>query len=1354
MGESGKMNNFLWNLIKIFYSGGLSRRFISIFYIIAALCVGVIGYVGYSSASSAYINRAIDLVEGYTAETASKITTFQELVRNDLRFFGGYQPLLRYLYWQDLNDPQKMEHWGNLTLNMMEEFIKYYSHHYKISFIDNSGIERLSVVQDLTNNEAKRVQKGDLQNFKKEEFFQKGMELKTGEFFASSVTFVLKNGEIQKPYIPIIRFVSPVIGKNGTRYGVMVVNVLASTYFDFIKQVASIDSSREFFLIDKEGEYFYNKDSSKTFGSTLGHGANFNKDFPGVMGVIEENEGADLANIGKIISIEHIRTNMASDINSLYLIGTVDEQVALADLRGFIIKFVSVVSAIIVLVLLLARYYVRGVLDPLLFVTRQLQKLGRGEIGVEYFEYKSKDEISIMLDSTSKMLINMERLANEADIISKGDFSRKVPMLSENDRLGIALNNMTEMLQRSKIEDERNNWLKDGINRLSSALTGDLSPENLASIAIGICGRYVEAGRGVFYIFDKEGEALELLGSYMFSERESLNNRFKIGEGAVGQVALERKEIILHAPSQTPILTGTQSINPMHTYTYPLIREGELLGVIELASYEKYDELKLEYIKKASEIMASFLYVVNQQAQVKKLLIISEDAKKEALEQSRRLQETNTQMEEQQQQLMQQSEELQQANAQMEEQQQLLMQQSEELKNTNDSLLKIQDELKARAEELEQTNRYKSEFLANMSHELRTPLNSIILLSKMLAHNDHNHLNEDEIKKCKIINDAGNELLRLINDILDLSKIEAGRMDLHLEKLDISEISENMSDLFSSIAKSKGVNFILEDDLLDGFVTDKDKLSQILRNLLSNSFKFTKTGYVTLRFSPSNNDTLPIQISVIDTGIGIPKEKIETIFEAFKQVDGSITREYGGTGLGLSIVKAYVELLGGKIEVYSEDGGGSEFRLLFPKTLKNIHPGKPKSEKKTELFSTSTPAPKVKNSKSVLIIEDDRYFAKIIEGEAKKLGLSPKIANSGNEAMGILSSETIDAFVMDLGLPDVDGVELLQKIRGNKKYAATPVYIISARDKGDEEQFNINGFLHKPVDVEQIDSALNSLFGFSGGEILIVEDDEIYLDAVCEYLSKNMKIKTKKAKNSEEALRILEGGGLSAVILDLKLGECDGRELCRKIHSLYQEMPIIIYTALELSEAEELSLKRCAQSIIIKKEYAEKRMAEELKLFLQEHSDTQELKSYIHTDKKSHLGGEISLEGRSVLIVDDDARNIYAISSALQRGGCKVYESTNGKEALKMIDKQPIDLVLMDIMMPEMDGYETIKNIRKDSRFATLPIIALTAKALKEDKEKCLSAGADDYLSKPVDYDVLISLVGAWIEKKHADTSK
>lgn len=806
-------------------------------------------------------------------------------------------------------------------------------------------------------------------------------------------------------------------------------------------------------------------------------------------------------------------------------------------------------------------------------------------------------------------------------------------------------------------------WINDIRNSLNEQMAGNISVKELTQKAINILARSLDVGNGTFYVNNNKENKLILNSSFAFTERDTLSNIYEFGEGIVGQVALERKPILLKnvRKSEAIICTGTINEAPLNIYAFPLVYDNELYGVIELSSFEIFNELKQDLIEEVSHIIAVNLYSAIQNEKIKQLLEVSEKSKKEAQEVSVKLINANEVLEEQQRQLQVQTEELQQTNAQLEKQQQILQQQSEEMQQTNaqleenqsymeeqskllnaknEELEKSRTEILERSKDLEMANKYKTQFLANVSHELRTPLNSIILLSKLLIKSCKDVTVEDAQEKIKVIFNAGKDLLNLINDILDLSKIEAGRIDLNYTYFNSGEIIKELSDLFNENAMEKNIQFICEDKFKDNVCGDKDKISQVLKNFLSNSFKFTENGSIKLKIERDIKGDNNIVFSVIDTGIGISKEHLDKIFDEFHQADGSISRKYGGTGLGLSISTKLCDIMNGKIKVISEVDMGSTFSLYLP----IIVPEQPISNQDEvaatsviisneahEVINDEEKEIKKEKNKRLLIIEDNINLIDSIKAISDGIGFQTLTTTSGSEGFKLLKEKDIDGIVLDLGLPDVDGIELLKKIN---------------------------------IELKQ----------------------------------RNLSI------------------------------------------------PVIIYTGMEISKEQEKEIKLYADSIIIKTTNSFERLLDELTLILHKFNGEKEYKNIITS--KINKDRALNLENKKILIVDDDSRNIFVLAAALEEYGAEIIEAENGKIALEKLQDEACDLILMDIMMPVMNGYETIKAIRNNYGIKHIPIIATTAKSLKGDREKCMEAGANDYISKPIDYDVLITLVKAWITKR------
>ncbi len=1372
-----------FNVKQFFWQNlGFRSKLSLLLYSVVLFSVLIIGFYGYQHASIAYRSRATDLVDGYTNEVAIKIEDILLLGRNELLFLNNFYALRHYSYWRDIGDEKQMVYWKNITVDTLRNFSSAYDYIYKIRLLDNQGQEILGVHRDIVNGTNRILNTTELRNQVDRDYFKETQKLKNnGDVYVSSIDLNKEQGVIERPLVPVVRFTTPVISETGVRYGMIVYNILAGKFFEFIRLANKNNQGCVYYLIDQQGQFLYHPDNDKMFGVLLGHDASFEQAYPNVLAkMLASKTPGIIKTKTDIIAYHPIYPDSSNHDRYWLLVGVTEEKIALAELNNFVSVFTMLFLVLTLLVIITNRYMLAQIVRPLQFVTKQLQRLSQGVAEAQTLFYPADDEIHQMLVSCERVMTNIHSLTRQVDGIAKGNFTDIVAPLSDDDRLSYAINNMTSMLRFNRSSEELRNWHNEGLNHLSKLLTDTTSPQTLADTAISQIGHYLAAGRGVFYVWNDKLALLQLLGSYMHHEREHIGAKVGLGEGAIGQVAREKKPIVLHLETtfssieNLPIITGTFSKSPRHTYTWPLLRDGELHGVIELATIELLTEGQTSYLQAASEIVATFLYTSQQQNKIQELLGIAERSAAESQAQSKQLQQVNAQMEEQQQQLQQQTEELQQANAQMEEQQQQLQQQTEELRQTNAQmqqaqqlleqqnrrLVESQQELDTRAKQLELSSQYKSEFLANMSHELRTPLNSIILLSKMMASNSEQHLSEAEVHYAEIIHNSGQELLRLINDVLDLSKIEAGHMELHINTIESQDLLTELHGLFEHTAREKNLEFIVKDKLRGNFVSDMNRLSQIVRNLLSNAFKFTKTGSITLTIERVSNSHCPIRIAVKDTGIGIAEEKRKVIFEAFQQGDGSISRQYGGTGLGLSISLRFAQLLGGTIELNSAVNQGSEFALLLPETLsENAQPPAKATPIADKPYVSHSQHPV--NSKEIiddreqlipedsviLLIDDDPLFGHALLEINRKQGYKTLIALTGKEGLALAQRYQPNGILLDLGLPDMDGGAVLHELKTQHKLADIPVYIVSAREKDAAlNQEDILGYLQKPVDVQQISTAEAELLAFirqtATQTILVVENGSITVEQVSNLVG-NQAAKIIKTSISADMETVLTDLPCCLAIIDL--GDRDttrALEVAKKLRHINPAMNFVFFGQQTLNDDDEAKMHQYSDSIIIKAQQSEQRLLKNIERFLNKASQIPESPSPTYSQNNR-------LAGRHILVVDDDARNLFVITAALEKEGAKVSGALNGKRAVEFLQNQTVDMIFMDIMMPEMDGYQTIATLRNNSRFAKIPIVALTAKALTADREKALASGADDYLAKPADYDMLIRMAMSWCTGKH-----
>ena len=1045
----------------------------------------------------------------------------------------------------------------------------------------------------------------------------------------------------------------------------------------------------------------------------------------------------------------------------------------------------------LVVALALTNYFMlRGLVDELRKLNTQLggepadamraaQQLAAGDLDVS-LRLQQGDQHSVMA-SMQSIVNTMQRLADRADTIGLGELDAEVPLASGKDRLGTAINKMVGLLRGSRAEEQRRNWLKDGYAQLSNALARDMLVQEVADAGLNLIARYLSAGRGVVYLMEPGAEVLNLVASYMYTERGRVGAQARLGEGAIGQVARERKPIELQVARGdediAPVVTGTTAQLPRHTHTYPLMHEQELLGVVELAGALPLDSLQREYLQSAAGMLAASLFVAQQRSRVREMLAASEASERQLRVQGEALQESNLRMEEQQQQLQQQTEELQQANAQMEEQQQQLQQQTEELQQANAQMEETQSQLEQqnsdleiaraevdqRARELEQASRYKSEFLANMSHELRTPLNSIILLSKMLGKGDQAQNPAEAQEWAQVIDCSGKELLKLIDDVLDLAKVEAGRLELQLAPLDTQELCADLRALFGPIAADKGLEFYVEDGLRTTLMTDAQKLGQILRNLLSNALKFCKQGRVSFTLARMDGDELPLRLAVSDTGIGIAPDKQAMVFEAFQQADGSTSREYGGTGLGLTISQRMAHLLGGRIELHSEPGQGSVFTICLPASAiaeGAVQPGGPKRAQPIHASPFEPPTPLrddrdalAPEDRAILLIDDDAALGRALIALNRRKGYKTLIAPDGAQGLAMARRYRPHGILLDLGLPDMDGARLLHQLKTDPLLSGIPVHIVSARDR-DESLLREGaiGYLQKPVSDDALLAAQAELLvhvskaasrGSEGSRgVLLCEGSALTRDALQEVLPEG-RLTVHALGTPIEPL--LQHAAPALAVVDLAGRSLDESiALCEQLRARLPRLPLLFYTDRPVGSEDEATLRRYSDSLIMQSSQSQQRLLANVERFLN------------GVPEPARPGGAAPsqrLAGRRVLVTDDDPRNLFVIVAALERHGCKVSTAVNGRKALDFLKHHDVDLVLMDIMMPEMDGYQTLSALRAEPRWAGLPVVVLSAKALPADRARMVEAGADDFLAKPVEYDALIEAVQRWSQGRTSQIS-
>jgi len=1000
-----------------------------------------------------------------------------------------------------------------------------------------------------------------------------------------------------------------------------------------------------------------------------------------------------------------------------------------------------------------------------------------------------------LTDNVNQLAANLttqvRAIADVATAVTKGDLTRSISVEASGELASLKdnVNEMIRNLRDTTLKNAEQDWLKTNLAKFTRMLQGERDLTTVSNMILSEIAPLVNAQQGVFYTLEADGDepVLEMIASYAFTERKHLNNRFRLREGLVGQVAYEKKRILLtNVPGDyITISSALGEAPPLNIIVLPVLFEQEVKAVIELASFSRFSETHQSFLEQLTESIGIVLNTIAANMRTEGLLKQSQLLTAELQSQQEELRNTNDRLEQQaaslrqsEELLRQQQEALQKTNEELEDKARLLELQKREVEAKNHEVSIAKTALEEKAEQLALTSRYKSQFLANMSHELRTPLNSLLILSKLLTENSDGNLTDKQREFAKTIHAAGSDLLALINDILDLSKIESGTVSLEVSSVTFNDIVDNMERTFRQVAEERNLDFQVEVDskLPPAIRTDSKRLQQVLRNLLSNAFKFTERGGVTLQIGSAEGTPLRagsewIAMSVTDTGIGIPEEKQRIIFEAFQQADGTTSRKYGGTGLGLSISREIARLLGGEIVVSSTPGSGSTFTLFVPVEPPASHVSaggetsvRPNGSGAAQFGAYDDSAGTMIRQPSaamalsaslddrhaitggdrvVLIIEDDAMFASVLLELAREEGFRGLIAMDGASALALAHRYKPHAITLDIGLPDMDGWALLDLLKHDPRTRHVPIHVISVDDQKKRGlKAGAFGFLEKPVDREALMGALNRTKEFIDRpvkKLLLVEDDDNQRMSLSE-LMKSEQVEVTAVGTAESALEVIQTRQFDCAVVDLGLPDLPGGELIERIRRTKggEELPVVIYTGQDLTKAEERRLQGLAATLIVKGEGSSERLLNDTALFLHRAISAIPEEKHIIVERRN----DDALDGRKVLIIDDDMRNIFSLTSALEQQGISVVFAENGLEGIEKLQANPdVDAALVDIMMPEMDGYETMREIRSIPRYRDLPLIAVTAKAMKGDREKCIEAGATDYVSKPVDVDQLLAVL-------------
>ena len=971
-------------------------------------------------------------------------------------------------------------------------------------------------------------------------------------------------------------------------------------------------------------------------------------------------------------------------------------------------------------------------------------------------------------------------ISDVASAVTKGDLTQmiRVEAQGEVEELKDTINQMIANLKETTLRNQEQDWLKSNLAQFTQMLQGQKDLNTVTKRILSELAQVVNAQQGMFYILeqdeDEQNKKLRLFASYAYGDDLAISKEFALGQGLVGQVAVEKERILLtNVPKDyIKIGSGLGESSPVSVIVLPVLFEKEIKAVIELASFDNFSETHLDFLSQLTESLGIVLNTIETNTRTEELL-----------EQSQSL-----------------TDELRRTNEELQDKAHLLVKQKEEVEAKNKEVEEARRSLEEKAEQLQLTSKYKSEFLANMSHELRTPLNSLLILAQQLYENREGNLSEKQVRYAKTIHSCGDDLIQLINDILDLSKIESGYISTDFINVRFNEITSFEETTFKHVSENKNLRFNIEmdPDLPETIETDVQRLNQILKNLLSNAFKFTEKGGVQLKIYDAHKNWKPgnpnldrarkvVAFEISDTGIGISKDKQNIIFEAFQQAEGSTSRKYGGTGLGLSISRGLADLLGGSIELESEVGGGSAFTLFLPI---DYNPTMVKKEPKSSLTISeyklgessddinihSVPTIKVtevkdldplneiineigddrnnimSNDNVVLVVEDDLRFAKIMVEKAHEYDCKVVVATSFGDVFDLTNKYNPISVTLDVKLPDASGWRILDLFKNDINFRHIPVHLIS----GEENrllamQRGARSFHLKPLKNEALDVLFHDIVDYHNRKpkrLLIVEDNEIDSSQMARILDNGDMIHIEIANSGEDALELIRNNIYDCITVDFMLPDIGGLEFVTQINNInkLQMTPVIIYSAKDFSPKERTQLKQYANRILLKDVNSLELLLEEAVLHLHlDHKDLLPEKQKIIENLRSK---EDVLANKKVLVVDDDVRNLFALTTAFERYNIHAITAESGQEAIDILGENgDIDIVLMDIMMPEMDGYETTQKIRREHKNTHLPIIAVTAKAMKGDREKCIEAGASDYITKPVKIDQLLSLMRVWLYK-------
>ncbi|WP_406821749.1 response regulator [Pseudomonas sp. KnCO4] len=925
--------------------------------------------------------------------------------------------------------------------------------------------------------------------------------------------------------------------------------------------------------------------------------------------------------------------------------------------------------------------------------------------------------------------------------------------------------------QRATEHLEHQAWLRNGQTQLAEQVLGQLTLSMLGDNILRFFAGYLGSVVGAMYVRDEHGHLVRVACYGLDAEEQAREQVLGDHEGLLAQAVREGRLLRLDnlPEGYFHLSSGLGRGLPLSAVLMPAGEGAQVNGVLELGFLRPLLPRDEELLQRLGGNIGISIDSARYRQRLQEVLAETQQLNEELQVQQEELKTANEELEEQSRVLKESQAHLETQQAELEQTNEQLSERTEALDRKNDELLHAQEQLQARAEELQRSSKYKSEFLANMSHELRTPLNSSLILAKLLAENVEGNLSAEQVKFAESIYSAGNDLLNLINDILDIAKVEAGKLEVRPETTQLERLVEGLRGMFEPLAAHKGLAFEVTTDaqVPATLFTDRQRLEQILKNLLSNAIKFTERGQVSLNigYQPDSG----IIFAVRDSGIGIAADQQQAIFGAFHQVDGTSNRRYGGTGLGLSISRDLAHLLGGQISVDSSLGQGSVFSLILPEryereaqtaeplALRPAVDALPPAAPTPVASKPQRPAPAFADDRErapfanrcILVIEDEPNFARILFDLAHELGYSCLVAQGADEGFELAMQYIPDAILLDMRLPDHSGLTVLQRLKEQASTRHIPVHIISVEDRVEAAMhMGAVGYAVKPTsreELKEVFARLEAKLTQKLKHILLVEDDDLQRESIARLIG-DEDVEITAVAMAKDALALLRENIYDCMIIDLKLPDMLGNELLKRMtaEDIRAFPPVIVYTGRNLTREEEADLLKYSRSIIIKGARSPERLLDEVTLFL--HKVESQLSNERQRMLKTARSRDKVFEGRKVLLVDDDVRNIFALTSALEHKGAIVEIGRNGREAIERLEQHDdIDLVLMDVMMPEMDGFEATRLIRQQARWRKLPIIAVTAKAMKDDQQRCLQAGANDYLAKPIDLDRLFSLIRVWL---------